>query len=116
MRATKASVSLNSNRGLQQVGHIAICATSDLREIDFGGDDSLLGKVFTKITEDSHLLVEDGNIDKYKKRPYRWISVVTSKNKILNDNMQTMLAIASSIFLSFDKTVIAPRLPNALFK
>ncbi|CAD6266315.1 unnamed protein product [Miscanthus lutarioriparius] len=92
-------------------------------EINFNGDDSLLGKVFAKMTEhsdSSHLLVEDeaeddGSVDKYKKRPYRWISV-TSKNKMLNDNMQTILATASSIFVSFDKTVSAPRLPNTLFK
>ncbi|CAD6266309.1 unnamed protein product [Miscanthus lutarioriparius] len=88
-------------------------------EINFNGDDSLLGKVFAKMTEhsdSSHLLVEDhGSVHKYKKRAYRWISV-TSKNKILKDNLQTILATASSIFVSFDKTVNAPRLPNTLFK
>jgi len=90
-------------------------------EITFEGDDSLLGEVFAKMaehSESSYLLVEDedyGNIDKYKKRPYRWISI-TSKNKVLKDNMQTILATASSVFLSFDKTSIAPRLPSSLFK
>jgi hypothetical protein len=90
-------------------------------EIHFVWNDYQLVQVFAKMmehSESSHLLVEDkddGNVDKYKNRPYRWISI-TSKNKVLKDNMQTILAPASSIFLSFDKTVSAPSLPNALFK
>ncbi|XP_066353783.1 uncharacterized protein [Miscanthus floridulus] len=102
--------------GIIQQGDTARKISTSLDSaINFVGDDSLLGEVFSMMTEDPHLLVEDGNIDKYKKRPYRWICV-TSKNKILEDNMQTILAMASSIFLSFDKTISVPRLPNALFK
>ncbi|KAJ1266899.1 hypothetical protein BS78_07G015400 [Paspalum vaginatum] len=91
-------------------------------EISYGGDSSLLNEVFARMmqhSETSHLVVEHEedhkSIKTYAKRPYRWI-FVTSKNKIVQDNMQTIVARASSIFLAFDRTIGAPRLPNALFK
>jgi hypothetical protein len=97
-----------------------ICNALD-SEIILEGDDSLLDEVFPRLMqhpETSYLLIEekdDNNVEKYENRPYRWISI-TSKNNIVQGNMQTILARASTIFLSFDKTVSAPKLPNALFK
>ncbi|WVZ95491.1 hypothetical protein U9M48_041247, partial [Paspalum notatum var. saurae] len=38
------------------------------------------------------------------------------KRKIVQANMQTILAEASSIFIAFDRTINAPRLPDALFE
>ncbi|CAL4996281.1 unnamed protein product [Urochloa decumbens] len=91
-------------------------------EISFGGDDdSLLDKVFDRMMQclgTYHLVVkgeDDDNINKYEERPYRWISV-TSKKKIVQDNMKNILARATSIFLAFDRTIGAPSLSNDLFK
>ncbi|CAL5008996.1 unnamed protein product [Urochloa decumbens] len=90
-------------------------------EISFGGDDSLLDRVFDRMMQclgTYHLVVkgeDDDNIDKYEERPYRWISV-TSKKKIVQDNMKNILARATSIFLAFDRTIGAPSLSNDLFK
>ncbi|CAL5004499.1 unnamed protein product [Urochloa decumbens] len=91
-------------------------------EISFGGDDdSLLDKVFDRMMQclgTYHLVVkgeDDDNINKYEERPYRWISV-TSKKKIVQDNMKNILARATSIFLAFDRTIGAPSLSNVLFK
>ncbi|KAJ1255640.1 hypothetical protein BS78_K176800 [Paspalum vaginatum] len=90
-------------------------------EISYEGDASLLDGVFAMVIqhlETSHLVVEDkddSSVDKYGERPYRWISI-TSKSKIVQANIQTMLAEASSIFIAFDRTINAPRLPEDLFK
>ncbi|KAJ1255647.1 hypothetical protein BS78_K177200, partial [Paspalum vaginatum] len=91
-------------------------------EISYEGDATLLDVVLAKMMihlETSHLVVEDEGddeaVDKYGERPYRWISI-TSRNKIVNEKMQNVLAKASSIFVAFDRTINAPRLPDALFK
>ncbi|CAM0150553.1 unnamed protein product [Urochloa decumbens] len=90
-------------------------------EIGFGGDDSLLDEVFDRMMQclrTYYLVVkgeDDDKIDKYEERPYRWI-FVTSKKKIVQDNMKNILARATSIFLAFSRTIGTPSLPNALFK
>ncbi|CAL5009574.1 unnamed protein product [Urochloa decumbens] len=90
-------------------------------EISFDGDYSMLDNVFARIMQSLgtyHLTIEgedDDKIDKYEERPYRWI-FVTSKKKIVQDNMKNILARATSIFLAFSRTIGTPSLPNALFK
>ncbi|KAJ1266857.1 hypothetical protein BS78_07G011400 [Paspalum vaginatum] len=81
------------------------------------GDASLLDRVFAMMMrhlETLNLVVEgeddDEVVDKYGERPYRWISI-TTKNKIVRANMQTILVEASSIFIAFDRAINnAPRL------
>ncbi|KAL6658762.1 hypothetical protein ACP70R_002802 [Stipagrostis hirtigluma subsp. patula] len=104
--------------GIIQEGDRTREITNALRpEINFEGDFQL-NYMFDKMMQHpdtSYLVVEDDKlVDEYEKRPCRWISV-TSKNKILQHNMQTILARASSIFLAF-KRATTPRLPNVLFK
>ncbi|KAL6658764.1 hypothetical protein ACP70R_002804 [Stipagrostis hirtigluma subsp. patula] len=106
--------------GIIQEGDRTREITNALRpEIDFEGGAFELNYMFDKMMQHpdtSYLLIEDDDkfVDEYEKRPYRWISI-TSKNKIVQHNMQTILARASSIFLAF-KRATTPRLPNVLFE
>ncbi|XP_062183777.1 uncharacterized protein LOC133887811 isoform X2 [Phragmites australis] len=86
-------------------------------EISWDFDTSMLDDVFEKFKEDPEspfLVVKDDGI--FEKRPYRWISITTSKNLILQEDMQTILERASSLFVAFEKHNNQPGLPNGLFK
>ncbi|KAL6857135.1 hypothetical protein ACP4OV_018517 [Aristida adscensionis] len=88
-------------------------------KIGFEGDASQLDDMFAAMMqhpETSYLIVEDNHRfdDEYGKKPYRWV-FITSKNKIFQDNVQNILAKASSVFLAFD-WIGRPRLSNDLFK
>ena len=74
-----------------------------------------------------YLIVQDDDellLDAYEKRPaYRWIAIklknnITSKNKKVQEDLQTTLAGASSIILGSGCSDESPHvsLPNDLFK
>ncbi|CAL4996280.1 unnamed protein product [Urochloa decumbens] len=87
------------------------------RQISFERDAYGLDGVFSNLKKDPKtpfLVVKDDD-DIYKKRPYRWLSV-TLRNKKVQDDMQTILAGASSIFLAFETKGSPLGLPNGFFK
>ncbi|CAL5009571.1 unnamed protein product [Urochloa decumbens] len=97
------------------------------REISFECDDSLLGTVYHKIQKGfgTPFLVTQSDMDfhfSYRKmHAYRWISI-NSKNdryiskKEVHDGMLEIVACASSIFLSSERTESPLILQNVLFE
>nr|CAB3481991.1 unnamed protein product [Digitaria exilis] len=61
-------------------------------------------------------LVDSRLIDVYKERPCRWISITTLRNNTTQEEVQTALAVASSIFLAFNNKHDPVGLPNGYFK
>ncbi|XP_062185967.1 uncharacterized protein LOC133889475 [Phragmites australis] len=124
--------SFHNTTGFDRVAHASMCWICDdlvqgerareiskalHPEISWDCDTSLLDDVFEKFKEDPEspfLVVKDDGI--FEKRPYRWISITTSKNMILQEDMQTILERASSLFIAFEMSNNQPGLPNGLFK
>ncbi|XP_062186646.1 uncharacterized protein LOC133890211 [Phragmites australis] len=85
------------------------------QEISWECDASLLKGVSEKFMKDQEApfcVVKDEIA--YEKRPFRWI-FVTSKNLKVQENMQTLLERASSLFVAFERSNNPHGLPNELF-
>ncbi|KAL6652908.1 hypothetical protein ACP70R_011833 [Stipagrostis hirtigluma subsp. patula] len=89
-----------------------------VKEIRWEIDDFLPYEVLRKFMKDPKapfLLVKDHVV--YQRRPYRWVSI-TSNNLTVQgeDDMQTILENASSLFFAFERSNEPIGLPNWLFK
>ncbi|CAL5009573.1 unnamed protein product [Urochloa decumbens] len=95
-----------------------------LPKIGTHDDGDIILHYLSSKTSCPYLIVEDDELlDAYEKRPYRWIAIKLEKNNTISKNykvqedLQTTLAMASSIILgSIWSRIIEVFLPNHLFK